>query len=289
MTETSSEDVRKLDELDVLVDISNHLNQSKIAKKYHKSKSTVSEFFKKRLGRFIKKVGYGTWELTELGVELLNTRDLSKSKEYFYDDVQLTYDVRIKDAGMFKDGQWKLNKWTTFSQMKFGEWTVRNNSNKSITIIFPKVYGQTEIEPISKVYFMADRLIGKIIEKYPQIEVINPIPRFKTGSLGNTTLNKLLAPITKNVTIRTPEYSVDNTPIPGTLEMKVRENPFTAAAKLKETVDFVTSGAYIKEISELKEANKILLSELAGLVIVISEFAKTFNEFIAMQKEFLKK
>ena len=287
-TKGSSEEVRKLDELNILIDISNGLNQTKIADKYHKSKSTISEYFKKRLGRFIKKVGYGTWELTELGTELLDRRDLEKSKEYFYDDLQVTYQVRMKDASMFKDGQWNLNKFVTFSQMKFGDWTVRNNGGKSITIIFPKLYGQTDLEPIAKAYFCADRAIEEVVKRYPQIEVINPIPRLRTGSIGSTTLNKLLQPVTQTTTIRSNDYSVDNTPKPA-IEMKDNGRPSTAAGKLKETLDFVVSGAYRKEMEEMKEANKIVMAELSGLALTVGDFTRTFREFIEMMKESIKR
>jgi hypothetical protein len=290
---SSSQEVHKLIELDILLDISNGLNQTQIAKKYSKSKALVSSFFKKKISKFIKKVGYGTWEITELGAELLRTRGLTSDKnpnQYFYDDVQITYDVRIKDAGMFKDGQWKLNQFTSFSLMKFGEWIVRNNNNKSITIIFPKVYGKDELEPITKVQYWARQLINEITNKYPNIEILNPIPRLnKVGSLGSTKLNELMSPITKNVTIKSNDYDIENTPKPGSFEVKVKDNPYIAASKLKDTVDFTTSGGLRDEINTLKESNRMIIMELTGLATVLSEFTKTFKNFIEKETNEMKK
>src|SRR3990167_1586059 len=183
---TSSKDVQKRakpTELDLLIDIEAGLNASKIAKKYGFSKASVSNWLKfpKEKG-LIENTGYGLWELTSKGSEQVQKYQdgiakQPKEGEFFYDDVQITYPIELIGVSPFKDGQWNLNKFTSFSLLKFGEWTVRNNNNKSLTIIFPKVYGRDENEPISKVYYWSHQLIEEIQAKYPQIKVLSKIPK----------------------------------------------------------------------------------------------------------------
>jgi hypothetical protein len=286
MIETSSEEVRKFTKLDVLIDVANHLNQVQIARKYGKSKATICEFFKENLGTLIKKVGYGTWELTELGKSELDKGGVvppSKMGEFFYDDVEITYQVRLKDTTPFKDGQWNLNKFTTFSSMNFGEWYVRNNANKSITIVFPKIPGDTELEPFSKAFYWADRLIHEIVAKYPQIEIINPIPKIsKAGSLGSTKLNQIFSQVTKNVTIRGKGYDYDNTPIPGSFEVKVDlDHPFTAARKLKDVTDFIMEGGFQKDIDDIRGMLGGMVQQqvqISNAIMLIAQLLKEIRE-----------
>jgi hypothetical protein len=292
--QTSSKDVQKSSrptELNLLADIRDGLNQAKIAKKYAKSKATVSAWFKKIDGKFIKKAGYGTWELTELATELLNERGLPPSeieKTYFIDGIMVTYDVRLK-AELPLAKQWKVNNFATFSSEKMGDWTIRNNANKSITIIFPKIKGKDASDCIARAYFLADRGMRMVIEKYPQIEISNPVPRLSSGSVGSETLNKYLAPMTKDITIRAENYSIDNTPKRGTFEVKVDpKNPYQSADTIEQAISFLTNGGFKKEMEEIKAENFLMIQEIKGLTMVLSSFTHSFNEFIKRMQENMK-
>jgi len=295
MIETSSKDVQnrtKPNELNLLFDISEHLNASKIAEKCGYSRGSVTNWLKPlREKGLVKKIGYGTWEITSTGLEQIQKLQggVATDSEFFYDDVEITYPIELQAPLNFKDGQWNLNKYVSFSQMRFGEWIVRNNNNKSLTIIFPKVYGKDELEPITKVNYWSHQLIEEIVRKFPQIKLLSKIPKLsKAGSLGSTKLNEMMSPILKHVTIRSKDYDADNTPKPA-VEFKVKDFPHTSAAKLKETLDFVSSGAYKEEIEGLKEANRIIITELQGLAQTIGIFANTMNEFIEMERKRLEK
>jgi len=183
-----------------------------------------------------------------------------RSQPYFRDGTQISYGILNYDKWFQPDIDWKLGK-TLMKGIHIDNTFIRIANDKTLTIIFPKIFGKDEVEPITKADYKAYQIKSKFLKMYPDFE-LTPMPiNMKLGNLGTTLLNDALKEYSG---IRTDNFIIDKTPNKGSLEMNITD-PIQASENMRDTVDFFATGGLRMMMKELILMRKIMNSNAGTL------------------------
>lgn len=179
-------------------------------------------------------------------------------KMYFEDNAYVSYGIIEYDKYFVPENDWMAGK-TLMKGFHIGKCWIRIANDKTISFIFPKVYGNTSKEAHNNLIAMSTEVKSKFLKMYPNFKLTKFPVNEGYGSLGTTKLKDAIAEIKPKLPIKTDEYEIDATPEEGSFEMKVKDKPLVTAEKLEKTITTITSGRLDRIENAMDKLAKVLI------------------------------
>ena len=180
-------------------------------------------------------------------------------KMYFEDESFVSYGILEYDKHFVPENDWKPNKSVLMKGFHIDKCWIRIANDKTISFVFPKVYGNTPKEAHNNLMSMSVETKNKFLSMYPQFRLTSFPVNEGLGSIGTTKLKQAITDLGPKLPIKTDDYTIDATPERGSLEMKIRDDPIVTATKLEKTITTIASGRLDRIEDMLEKTARVLL------------------------------
>jgi len=270
---------------------SGHTYCNDLAKLFRIKKQNMHYYLKKlERGGIIKidiKEGNGKvavyYKVVEPMVKQSTMQDWTGQKTYFEDEAYASYGIIEYDEHLIPDNDWHFGK-TLMKGIHINDVFIRISNDKTITFIFPKIYGDTPQQAHYNLIVKAVETKNEFLKKNPNFKLSNYPINDGFGSIGTTSLKTIVNNLNPHLPIKTDEWTIDSTPERGSLEVKVKNNPLEASEKLQKTVDTILN--YPNEINEIRAALKDMTVAIKSLVDL--EMERSGGSVVEAVKEYKK-